>query len=273
MAKKATNKQALGFTQDAKSAALSALGYTTFEYKGHINDAPQQIRHLVRELQQGLYLVNLVKRAIVKKLDANASGHKFTYDVASLLSEQFKEAILFELQSDYVYALKNNDGTFDFSGLLADDPSIKFRVIAELSLVKYGAGYYGVQIYNGNVTFVTHSYEVFETLLIDLAIYSPVSPFRGYATAVTSHHFTELDLVVNKFQFSGDAAITLTPAKNGKLVATVVNYPEIDGIEKLFAKAPDMLRLILELSTASLTAEKLASLQGNAQRIIGEIGT
>ena len=266
-------KQVLGFTQDAKQRALSDMGFYTLEYKGRINDAPQQIRHLVRELETGIYLVNLSHRTIVKRMDDNASGHKFSYDPASLLTEQFKEAIYYQLQRDYVYALKDGDGTLHFMGMLSDDMSIRLKVISELSLTRYGQGYYGVQIENSNVRFITHSYEVFETLLMDLAVYSPVSPFQSYAAPVVTHRYTDLDLVVNKFQFSGDAAITLTPALNGKLVATVVNYPEIDGIEKLFAQSPAMMRVLLGLSEADLTAEKLTTLKQESQRIIGVIGT
>lgn len=270
MAKK-TTKSVRGFTQDAKKHALHELGYTLLEYKGRINDAPTQIRHLARDLQPGFYLVNLSQRAVIKQLDINASGHKFEYNAASLLNDQFREAIFHELQSDYVYALKNHDGTFDFTGFLADNPVIKNNVMTRLAPISVQAGFYGVQINNTSVAFITHQYDEFQTLLIDLAIYSPVSPFAQYATEIVDHHFADLALEMHKFEFSGDAAITLGAMKNGKLVATVVNYPEIDGIEKLFVAAPDMLRLLLSISNPATTASDLTVIKTEAQRILGVI--
>lgn len=269
MAKK--QKAVLGFTQDAKKTALMQLGYTLYEHKGRINDAPTQIRHLARDLQAGIYLVNLSQRAVVKQLNINASGHKFVYDQASLLNEQFKEAIINELQSDYVYAVKNQDGTFDFMGFLADSPVIKNAIITRLAANSYGSGFYGVQINNSVIGFVTHVYTAFENLLLDLAIYSPVSPFAPFASEIMEHHFTDLTLEAQKFGFSGDAAITLGAMKNGKLVATVVNYPEIDGVEKLFVVAPDMLRLLLNIANPATTASDMIAIKIEAQRIIGAI--
>lgn len=269
--KKHTAKKAIGFTSGAKERALHDLGFFIMEYSGKIADAPSQIRHLARELKAGIYLVNLTSRTIVKRLDINASGHKFVPDQASLLNETFKEAVIHVLQTDYVYVLKNADGSFDFMGNLADNSSIKANIMAELSRFEYVSGYYGVQMYGTEIIFITHVYQVFETLVMDLALYAPVSPFKPYAAPITSSQYESLELEYTKFGFSGDAVITLTGAKNGKLVATVVNYPEIDGIERLFVKAPTLLNLALRLANSDMTAETIVQLKTEAQQIIGAI--
>lgn len=266
-------KQVLGFSQDAKQRAMRDMGFSLLEYTGKIAEAPQQIRHLARDLQPGMYLINLQERTVVKQLDINASNHKFVYDQSSLLNEQFKETIFYVMQREYVYALKNEDGTFAFTGQLADDKVIKAEVITELVQNKYGKGYYGVQIDRQSVRFVTHSYHDFEVLLFDIALYSPVSPFVPYASQIVTHRYTDLPLQYTKFGFSGDAVITLGDRSNGKMVATVVNYPEIDGVEKMFVKAPEMLRVLLTLTNPSVTADDILKIKADAQRIIGEIGT
>lgn len=268
---KRTAKQVLGFSGDAKQRALRDLGFSIMEYSGKIADAPSQIRHLVRELVAGIYLVNLTERSIVKRLDINASGHKFVPDQALLLNETFKEAVIHVLQSDYVYVLKNADGSFDFMGYLQDNAVIKSNVMSSLSRFDFVKGYYGVQINGTEVLFITHPYDVFEVLVIDLALYAPVSPFRSYAAPITNSQYEHLVLEYTKFGFSGDAVITLTGVKNGKLVATVVNYPEIDGIERLFTKAPALLTLALSLANSDMTAEAIVDLKAQAQQIIGAI--
>lgn len=270
MAKNKSKK--LGFTVDAKERAMRDLGFSIMDYNGKIAEAPSQIRHLVRELEIGIYLINIPQRTIVKRLDINASGHKFMHDQASLLNEAFKEAIHYVLQSDYVYALKNADGSCDFAGVLADNAVIKANALAGLSRVSYVPGYYGLQVQGTEIIFVTHVYDVFEVLLLDLALYAPVSPFRSYAGSIVQSVFVGMDLQYTKFGFSGDAAITLSPAKNGKLVATVVNYPEIDGIERLFVQAPALLKLALSIANSTMSASEIEIIKAEAQQIIGEIG-
>lgn len=272
MGNKQRNTAKLGFSPDVKERAMRDLGFSIMDYNGKIAEAPTQIRHLVRELPVGIYLVNLPQRSILKRLDENASGHKFTQDIGQLLNEAFKETIYYVLQTDYLYAIKNAEGVIEFSGILADNPNVKANALAGLGRVAYGAGYYGLQIQGTEVIFVTEPYEVFEVLLLDLALYAPVSPFRSYATPITSSEFVNLSLVYTKFGFSGDAAVTLGKAQEGKLVATVVNYPAIDGIERLFVQAPALLKLALTIANADMTLDTIKNLKADAQRIIGEIG-
>lgn len=260
----------LGFTPEAKERALRELGFSLFEYSGKIADAPIKLRHLARDLTVGTYLVLEGQRVIVKNLSENASGHKHFGSVAELVSEAFKEAIFYALQFDYVYVFKGVDNSLDFTGALSEDKISKMLSVAEILDKKYKSGFYALQFKGQDILFVSEPYKVFEMLLLDLAIYSPISPFKKYAGKITSSNYASLALVYTKFGFSGDAAITLGKPDNGKLVATVVNYPEIDGVEKLFVKAPEMMQLLIDLQSAQ--ASDIMKLRDKAAYILGEIG-
>lgn len=265
-------KPKLGFSSDSKQRAMRDLGFSLFEYSGKIADAPTQVRHLARDLKAGVYLTLLQERVIIKNLSENASGHKHVYmSEAELLGEAFKEAIYYAFQFDYVYIFKDTDNSLEVNGVLSEDKITKMLAVAEILDKKYKAGFYAMQFKGQDILFISEPYKVFENLLLDLAIYSPISPFKKYATQLTNSAYAELKFEYFKFGFSGDAAITLAGSNKQKLVATVVNYPEIDGVEKLLVKAPEMLQLLLDLQNSK--DRDIMNLRDRAAILIGEIGS
>lgn len=245
-------------TNEQRLEVLNRAGWQLFEYDGKIANAPRQIRHLVRELDKGTYVVNFkISRVAPVPLPKN----KVDQAVAAYV-QAFKDT--FNLSGWVFFQKLVQDNTIGYLHYDAAPHTPTAKKCEELTIGRDN-GYFAAR---GNTVVGPYTYPVD---LTDALIETQLSPL---VEGMTETQAVAGQWLFTEFPNHQGGIISDGPVEQGVVMAYLPQHPNSQEFGRLAVVAPDMFKLIYEMAShAVATPNDVALWQGQARMVVGHVNS
>jgi hypothetical protein len=245
-------------SNENRLAVLERAGWSFFDYSGKIQDAPRQIRHLVRELQKGTYTVNLkINRVVSTPLPKNPQEKAVIAYV-----QAFKDT--FNLSGWKFFEKLIRDNTTAYVHFDAQPYSDTAKNCERLTINRDN-GYFASR---GDVVVGPYTYPVD---LTDALVETQLSPL---VDGLTEQQSVAGQWLFTEFPNHQGGLITDGPVEQGVVMAYLPQHANSTEFGRLAVVAPDMFKLIYEMAShAVATSNDVALWQGQARLLVGHVNS